>query len=730
MKTITKLDREFTLNKGYKICKDFMCLDIETSNNHAENIEDLITWVSSIQLLWGDDYYLFRTPEELCNFFNDVINKYNLIVRKEKDLIPKIYIFIHNASYDLSYLIPYFRELLEPHNLYEEETGFYEAMPLIDDQNSFISYSQGPLEFRCSYRLSNQSLEKWGNTMHVEHPKRVGLYDYSKIIYQDSELNENEQEYDKIDVVSLKECLIAQMDFHGDDLTTLPLTSTGYPRRELRESCLSEPKYKTEIFERSKMDAAIYNAALHAYAGGYTHNNRFLKDHIIRGDVRHRDFKSFYPSIMRVKMFPLGSWKKVYKNNMGILEISTILKESPEYSTLTHLRIYSATLRSSKITMPVLQVSKLVGKRINTLDDNGRVICFTSEDGVEGFFDNCTLKLINTQYELEYETLECYKCKNYPLPHHITEVIDKYFKGKSDKKNLVKKLIKELGETHLKTIEAQRDLMLTKALLNAIYGVTATNPIRAEWTLNIENETQRTACGESKQKQLDYFYAGRNNFLPYQIGVWVTAYAREELFEYIDVIGYENVIYCDTDSAFYISTPKIEAKIEELNALKRKTAPYVVLENGKKEYYDTFEEETAIKEFKGLHSKCYGYVNIHDEFVSTIAGVPSRVLIGMNGDKPIYRTREEELGNLDNLRDDFTFTTCTGFTACYVGAEGKYSERKPKIVEVNGHYVSTAGGCVIKPLEKKKVHENFFDFEKEKDLVSEILPNAEIYMEV
>ena len=478
------------------------------------------------------------------------------------------------------------------------------------------------------------------------------------------------------------------------------------------------------------MDAFIYNAALHAYAGGYTHNNRFLKDRIIRGDIRHRDFKSFYPSIMRVKTFPLGNWKKVYKNSMGILEISDILKESPEYSTLTHLRIYSATLRSSNITMPVLQVSKLVGKRTNTLDDNGRVICFISEEGVEGFFDNCTLKLINAQYELEYETLECYKCKNYPLPHHITEVIDKYFKGKSDKKNLVKKLIKELGETHPKTIEAQRDLMLTKALLNAIYGVTATNPIRAEWTLNVENETQRTACGESKQKQLDDFYSGRNNFLPYQIGVWVTAYAREELFEYIDAIGYENVIYCDTDSAFYLSTPTIEKKIEKLNEIKRATAPYVVLENGKKEYYDTFEEETPIKEFKGLHSKCYGYVNIHDEFVSTIAGVPSRVLIGMDGDKPIYRTREEELGNLDNLRDDFTFTTCTGFTACYVGAEGKYSERKPKIVEVNGHYVSTAGGCVIKPLEKKKVHENFFDFEKEKDLVSEILPNAEIYMEM
>ena len=46
---------------------------------------------------------------------------------------------------------------------------------------------------------------------------------------------------------------------------------------------------------------------------------------------------------------------------------------------------------------------------------------------------------------------------------------------------------------------------------------------------------------------LDEYYKGRNNFLPYQAGCFVTAAARYELYEYIKTIGYENIYYCDTD---------------------------------------------------------------------------------------------------------------------------------------------------------------------------------------
>ena len=80
-------------------------------------------------------------------------------------------------------------------------------------------YRQGCFEFRCSLMLSSApSLEKWGRELNIAHPKKVGLYDYNKILYQDSDLSADEQDYDKYDVISLYECLAAQMEKNGDDI--------------------------------------------------------------------------------------------------------------------------------------------------------------------------------------------------------------------------------------------------------------------------------------------------------------------------------------------------------------------------------------------------------------------------------------------------------------------------------------------------------------------------------
>ena len=49
----------FKIAKGVFYCMDAVFLDIETSNNHAEKPEELRTWITSIQVLLKDKYYLF-----------------------------------------------------------------------------------------------------------------------------------------------------------------------------------------------------------------------------------------------------------------------------------------------------------------------------------------------------------------------------------------------------------------------------------------------------------------------------------------------------------------------------------------------------------------------------------------------------------------------------------------------------------------------------------------------
>ena len=170
------------------------------------------------------------------------------------------------------------------------------------------------------------------------------------------------------------------------------------------------------------------------------------------------------------------------------------------------------------------------------------------------------------------------------------------------------------------------------------------------------------------------------------------------------------IVYSDTDSLFYISTPEIEKRIEAKNKELRQTAHFVELENGKKEYYNEFCLEPDCLAFKGLHSKCYGVVTSKGLEI-TIAGVPARTIIGMEGDKPIYYTREEELSGeekdpikaLDHLTDNFTFKVNTGICALYIGAEGYQNIREPKILYIDGHEIHTAGGCVLKKLDSKTV---------------------------
>ena len=52
---------------------------------------------------------------------------------------------------------------------------------------------------------------------------------------ENCELSQEELDYDLLDVVSLQACWRKQCQLHGDDLSSIPLTSTGYMRRELKK---------------------------------------------------------------------------------------------------------------------------------------------------------------------------------------------------------------------------------------------------------------------------------------------------------------------------------------------------------------------------------------------------------------------------------------------------------------------------------------------------------------
>ena len=57
-------------------------------------------------------------------------------------------------------------------------------------------------------------------------------------------------------------------------------------------------------------------------------------------------------------------------------------------------------------------------------------------------------------------------------------------------------------------------------------------------------------------------------------------------------------------------------------------------------------------------------------------------------------TIEEELGSIENLKGEFTFTECGG-------TRSKYVHHEPCVVNINGHLTEISDACIILPIEKK-----------------------------
>ena len=143
----------------------------------------------------------------------------------------------------------------------------------------------------------------------------------------------------------------------------------------------------------------------------------------------------------------------------------------------------------------------------------------------------------------------------------------------------------------------------SKNLLNSLYGMMAQDPVK---------QTIEFVQGEFIQgvqpvgELLDS--AVKKAFLCYQWGVWVTAHARRELRQAIDLCGM-NFVYTDTDSVKYV---KSDIDWESLNAgIRRRSTDsgaYATDPKGNVHYMGVWEHDDSYSKFKTLGAKKYAYV--------------------------------------------------------------------------------------------------------------------------
>ena len=145
--------------------------------------------------------------------------------------------------------------------------------------------ANGAFEFRCSYTLTNMALGKAiSQVKGAKYQKLSGDdFDYTKLRTPDYKMSTEEIEYCLNDVRGLLEVLLDKL--REDDLFTIPLTSTGYIRREAREAVLANPDNQINM-RRIALNPKLYTMCKEAFRGGNSNSNPYLE--IGRASCRER----------------------------------------------------------------------------------------------------------------------------------------------------------------------------------------------------------------------------------------------------------------------------------------------------------------------------------------------------------------------------------------------------------------------------------------------------------
>ena len=511
-------------------------------------------------------------------------------------------IYVHNLPYEFQFIRNFFR---------------LSNVFAIDKRKVVKCMLNDVFELRCSYKLSNMSLEKFlENTKGVQHYKKSGKLDYTKIRTPSTPLTDEELSYCYDDVMGLREAIISKLISEHDTLSTIPLTSTGYVRREFRAASKENPK-NYFIFKQLQLRPKTYTLCKEAVRGGNCHANPHLSNKVW-DNVFSYDMSSAYPAIMCQCKFPMSPFLKRRPSPEKLYE----LLSDGKHALLMKLKFTNLEI---KTTRTVAYISKSKCKELrHPRSDNGRLL--ESETCTMSITD-IDFRIIQHQYtwEGDLEVLELYSSIYDYLPNELRNMIVEQYRSKCELK---------FGDPYLYAKYKNR--------INADFGMMLTDICRPEILYNPyddkdpfkkEKHIDNTAISASLAK----YYKSQNSFLTYQWGLWVTAHCRNRLQRAIDAVGID-MLYCDTDSCKFLTDfdnyssifDKLNADIlsEAAECGVETSCDVLNPETNEMEHFQlgVWEKEQPYEQFKTMGAKKYAYNQYNKkkkkvEFGITVAGL-------------------------------------------------------------------------------------------------------------
>lgn len=549
--------------------------------------------------------------------------------------------FIHNEGFEYQHL----------RNLYNDDFAKKKKVFAREARKPMkfkLTRNKVTFEVRDTLVLTQKSLKNWCKDEHLPIQKLDEKEEfYEGIITPVTPLEPERIRYAINDVLSMVYGIEKFRDKYGT-LQDIPLTQTGTVRKICRERLWKNDKeWCVDCCDTQKgYDLELYKNLVKVFQGGWTHGNALYIGRTVGSPENHVkafDFASSYPAVMTTRMFP---WGEFYEPHLSVWD--SLKKQNIHTATERWFALVTFEGVTSKLLNSYWSVSKCEELE-NPVADNGRI-------------STCS-KMTIWMTDLDYDTfVQAYNFK--------TETVHKIYCAEA--RYLSRELILTILDyfkykTSLKGIEGSETLYSeSKQFINSIYGCSVTKLISKDvkftengWEVHDDISIEDFYDTMEKSKPKD-------TFISYQVGVWVTAWARHCLWEFILAMD-EHVVYCDTDSIKGLFTDKelkivekYNKNIEKLQAKVAKDLGFdkalytATTSKGKIKRLGVMEREDDAVRFRTLGAKRYVYETEDGSIHCTIAGLPKKA-------------GENKIKSVDEFTDKTFWRTCESgkLIACY-----------------------------------------------------------------
>lgn len=579
--------------------------DIETSSFKENNEKRAILY--AFTLVINDISFLGRSYDDLNFFIQTLKEKWELSDKR------RIIIYVHNLSYEFQFL----------------RKRFNFSKVFLNDNRNVIYAETDEIIFRCSYMLSGYSLAKLGDIVSeskIANIKKLDgdKYNYKLVRTPLTPLTSFELDYILNDGLIVNYYIKLELKTYKK-IYDIPLTKTQKVRKYCKKMCyytldnsgnkIRNPKNRKYSSYRNLMmrltigSLEEYELIQLAFMGGYTHANAFKVGKIYEG-VGSFDLTSSYPAVMCSELFPMSKGESVTIKNKE--EFKHLLKYY-----LSIFQIEFINLESTCFYEHYISKSKCIVAE-NVVEDNGRIVSAS--------------RIVITITNIDYEIIK----KHYKYEKFRISRVIKYDKGYLPKDFILAILNLYKNKTILKGIKGKEiEYNNAKEQCNSAYGMCVTNILRNLYEYDNDNDvyTLSELNIEQKIKTLEKYNNSKDRFLFYLWGLFITAYARRNLWYGIDECK-TDYVYSDTDS---IKTLNIKKHLSWFNRYNKWITYRLKLmceildidynfctpknKNGEVKPLGIWEYELTYKKFKTLGAKRYFYQYENGDYSFTISGL-------------------------------------------------------------------------------------------------------------